>query len=153
MKSGTEYEIDGGSNDIGAKINVWDPAIGKIELNWNKIDTIDFMPAPSDLPVEVRRLFGTVQTRVGEFRGFIQWDQDEGQSNDKLDGDSEDGRLKLQMGRLKSIERRSRNSSTVVLKDGRTFVLDGTNDVNSDNAGIFVEDERYGRVLVSWDTL
>ncbi len=30
-------------------------------------------------------------------------------------------------------------------------MLDGTNDVNDDNRGIYVEDARYGRVLVPWD--
>jgi len=38
----------------------------------------------------------------------------------------------------------------VVLQDGRTLVLDGTNDVNSSNRGIMVEDPRYGRVKIPW---
>ena len=39
----------------------------------------------------------------------------------------------------------------MTLRDGRELVLDGTNDVNDDNRGIYVEDARFGRVLVSWD--
>ena len=40
----------------------------------------------------------------------------------------------------------------MTLRSGRKLVLSGHNDVNHDNRGIFVEDPRYGRVLVKWDT-
>jgi hypothetical protein len=38
----------------------------------------------------------------------------------------------------------------VTLKDGRSYRLRGTNDVNDENRGIMVEDPRFGRVVVSW---
>jgi hypothetical protein len=37
------------------------------------------------------------------------------------------------------------------MRDGRKFELHGTNDVDSSIRGIFVEDDRYGRVKISWD--
>lgn len=151
MKSGSEYGIDGGSNDLGAKIAVWDPGIGKVDIEWDHVDSIEFSATPKRLDVDERRLHATVHTNQGEFRGFIQWDQDECLSSDKLDGDSRDAELSIEMGRIRTIERRSRDSSRVVLVDGREFVLDGSNDVDSDNRGIFVNDPRYGRVLVTWD--
>jgi hypothetical protein len=39
----------------------------------------------------------------------------------------------------------------VTLKDGREFYLEDSNDVDAGNRGIFVEDARFSRVLVSWD--
>ena len=151
MKNGSEYRLDGGSNDLGGTIHVWDEGVGEIQLQWKKIESIRFGPTPTNLPVDEHRLHGTVVTDDGEFRGFIQWDQDECMSQDKLDGHSEDGKLALPMGNIRAIERRSSNSARVTLKDGREFVLDGTNDVDDGNRGIFVEDPRFGRVLVSWD--
>lgn len=153
MKSGTRVEVEGGSNDLGssAEITVWDASLGTVELEWRDIETIRFRAAPRDLEVDAHRLYGVVHTDDGEFRGFVQWDQDECLSTDELDGDTRDGDLSIPMGNLRTIERRSRRSSRVVLKDGRELVLDGSNDVDSDNRGIFVEDERFGRVLVSWD--
>jgi hypothetical protein len=151
MKNGSEYRIGGGSNDLGGKIQVWDASIGKVELDWDRIDKIEFLATPKSVEVEERRLYGTVQTSSGEFRGYVQWDQDECLSIDKLDGDSSDANLSIEMGNIRSIERRSRSSSRVVLMDDREFVLDGSNDVDSDNRGIFVDDPRFGRVLVSWD--
>lgn len=153
MKSGRRVEVEGGSNDLGAntKIAVWDASLGKVELEWRKIDRIQFRPTPRDLPVADHRLYGVVHTGAGDFRGWIQWDQDECLSTDVLDGETEDGDLDIPMGNIRTIEPRGRRSSRVVLRDGRELELSGTNDVDSDNRGIFVEDERFGRVLVSWD--
>jgi hypothetical protein len=151
LKNGTQYELDGGSNDLGEAVVAWDASVGRIELRWDRIESIEFLPTPPDLAVEAHRLHGTVKTRDGEFRGFIQWDQDECVSSDELDGESADGTLAIPMGNLTAIERRSTSSSKVVLRDGRELVLDGTNDVDSDNRGIYVDDPRYGRVLVTWE--
>jgi hypothetical protein len=153
FKSGTRYEVSGGSNDVegDTEIAVWDRAAGEIQVRWKEIRTIDFLPTPANLSVPDFRLRGTVHTEDGSFRGYIQWDQDECLSSDELDGENRDGDVELRMGEIRSIERRSRDSSEVVLRDGRTFVLKGTNDVDSSNRGIYVHDWRIGRVLVNWD--
>ncbi|MFP3940107.1 MAG: hypothetical protein ACLF0P_07365 [Thermoanaerobaculia bacterium] len=153
MKSGHRVEVEGGSNDIGgnAEVTVWDTSLGAVTTPWRNIDRIQFRDSPPDLEVDAHRLYGTVQTEAGEFRGWIQWDQDECLSTDVLDGDTADGDVEIPMGKLRTIERRNRRSSRVALRDGRELVLDGSNDVDSDNRGIFVEDERFGRVLVSWN--
>ncbi|MCI0408760.1 MAG: hypothetical protein L0191_09385 [Acidobacteria bacterium] len=152
MKGGTTYRLDDGSNDIGATIKIQDPDVGAVEIEWKKIERIEFAAAPASLRPESERLYGEVDTEDGVFRGYVQWDSQECLSTDKLDGDSEDGKLSLQMGRIRSIEKKGRNSSTVKLKDGRKLDLRGTNDVDSSIRGILVEDERFGRVKISWDS-
>ena len=151
MRDGREMDLDGGSNDIGAKITVHDEALGEATVPWDTIDKIEFMGAPRSVSVDVTRLYGTVRSSDGEFTGYIQWDQDECLSSDELDGTSRDAELSLAMGSLASIERRSSKSSEVVLKDGRSFILSGSNDVDDDNRGIFIENDEVGRVLVPWD--
>lgn len=150
FKGGDEIEIDGGSNDVDTTITVWDKAAGEIELEWRRIRTIQFQPAPAGLTADVQRAYGVVKTTGGEFRGYVQWDQEECLSTDKIDGDGPDGKVSIQLGQIRAIERNSRSSSRLHLKDGRDLVLDGTNDVDDDNRGIFVEDVRYGRVLIPW---
>lgn len=150
MQNGTEYELDGGG-DVDETIVVWDASIGEVELDWDNIRRIKFLPTPATLKVPVERLYGVVKTTEGELRGFIQWDKQECLSSDKLDGESRDGDMSIPMGNLRAIERRSRKSSVVTLEDGRELVLDGTNDVDDDNRGIYVEGPPYGRVLVTWD--
>jgi hypothetical protein len=154
FKSGVRYAVEGGSNDIDedTEIHVWDRAAGEIRVRWKEIRTIDFLPTPANLAVPAFRLRGTVETEDGSFQGYIQWDQDECLSTDELDGDTRDGDVSLKMGEIRSIERRSRRSSDVVLRDGRTFTLDGSNDVDSSNRGIYVHDWKFGRVLIDWDT-
>ncbi len=151
MKSGTTYQLDDGSNDIGATVRVQDPGLGTVEIDWKKIERIDFQAAPSGAGPLDHRLYGEVATEDGVFRGFVQWDSQECLGADKLDGESEDGKLSLEMGRIRSIEKKNRNGARVGMKDGRTYDLHGTNDVNSSIRGIFVEDEHFGRVKISWD--
>jgi hypothetical protein len=150
LKSGTAFELDGGSNDVGATVRVWDGSLGVVEVDWRRIEAIELMPTPP-LGAAPQRLHGTVQTRVGDFTGFVQWDQDECLGSDVLDGETRDGDMKIPMGNIRAIEKRSSSSSRVYLRDGRDVTLSGTNDVDRSNRGIFVDDPRYGRVLVSWE--
>ena len=150
VKSGTTIPVEGASNDVGNKIEIIDEKLGKVELHWNRIERIQFKPAPSGEDPGATRLFGTVEADAGSFEGWIQWDKQESRSDDRLDGQSEDGDVSIEMGKIKSIERRSRRASRVELEDGRTLMLEGTNDVNDENRGIVVEDARYGRVTVPW---
>ncbi len=150
MKSGSEYEVSGYSNDVGGTIWIKDTSAGEIEVPWKKIKTIVFDNTADNVEPEAYRIYGVVVTDDGDFTGHIQWDSQEALSTDKLDGDSEDGRMSIEMGSLKSIERRSRRSALVVLDDGRELVLDGTNDVDSSIRGVLVEDDRFGRVKIPW---
>jgi hypothetical protein len=150
MKSGSSFDVSDYSNDVGGTVRVDDTALGEIDLRWSRIESIEFMPAPASADPAVFRLGGVVETDAGTFEGFIQWDKEECLSTDLLDGDAEDGKMSIPMGQIRSIERRGRSSSVVELKDGRSFRLRDSNDVDADNRGIMVEDARYGRVTVGW---
>ncbi|RMH15897.1 MAG: hypothetical protein D6696_19495 [Acidobacteria bacterium] len=151
MKGGDRIELDGGSNDIGADVEIWDRQRGEVTVPWHRVERIELGPAPSDLPVEAYRLKGKVTSTAGTFEGFIEWDNDERLSDEILDGDDPDGkRHKIPMGDIRLIERHSRSSARVVMKDGTELVLDDTNDVDAGNRGIVIEDPRYGRVELSW---
>jgi hypothetical protein len=152
MRSGEIYVVAGYSDDVGGRIHVLDKTLGEIDLKWDRIETIEFMGAPRDATAPARRLYGLVETEIGEFEGYIMWDKEECLSTDLLDGESEDGDLSIEMGRISSIEPRGRSSSIVILEDGRKLRLRGSNDVDEDNRGIMVEDERYGKVTVTWDS-
>lgn len=150
FKNGEEMRIEGGSNDIGASIRIFDEEVDEVKLKWRRIDTIEFIPTPERLKKKFGSpLFGEVETRRGRFEGFIQWDHDECLSTDVLDGDSEDGDMEIQFDNIRSIEK-YRRGSLVTLKSGREFYLTGSNDVNSENRGVIVKDPRFGKVLIGW---
>lgn len=152
MRNGSEYEVEGGSDDVSDPIHVDDAGLGEIDLRWDRITRIEFSAAPRGADPGAVRLYGTVETRSGTFQGFIQWDKDECLNTDLLDGDTEDGDVQIRMGSIESIERLSRRASLVVLKDGREMRLEGSNDVNEENRGIMIQDERFGRVTVYWQS-
>jgi len=150
LLNGIQVELEGdGYNDVGAKIRVIDKELGEVELRWSRIDKIEFLPTPNKLNDKFGEpLYGTVETRSGSFTGFVQWDHDERVSKDELDGDTRDGDISLEFGKIKSIERDGSGSS-VVLNSGREMYLRGSNDVDYDNRGVIVTTD-FGRVDIEW---
>ena len=150
LKNGEILDLKGGSNDIGTKIKVYDEDLGVVELNWDRVERVNFMDTPRKLSNKFGEpLYGTVETDYGDFSGYIQWDHDERVSTDKLDGDNRDGDMSIEFGKIKSIERDGRGSN-VILKSGRDFYLTGSNDVNGENRGIIVNMPGEGRVDIEW---
>jgi hypothetical protein len=152
LKSGTAFDLDRfGASDFDDGVRVWDGRRGVVVLDSLRIRTIELLPTPASGAVP-SRLHGTVRTRQGDFTGFIQWDRKECLGSDELEGRTADGATtRLRFDTIRSIARHSRSSSRVTLLDGREMVLSGSSGVSHDNRGIYVDDRRYGRVLISWD--
>lgn len=149
MKGGSAYEVEG-YGDIGAELEIYDQSLGAVDLNWEKISKIEFMDTPKTVKKPGSRLYGTLKTPTMIFTGYIMWDAEECVTSDILDGESKDGMMKIEFGNIRSVKRRSSSSCSVTLKDGREITMEGTNDVDSDNRGIYIEDNNYGKVEVSW---
>jgi hypothetical protein len=161
LKSETVFDLDwGAANDFADGVRVWDDRRGVVDLHsWAggipppsrvRIRSIELLPT-ARLGAAPGRLHGTVRTGHGEFTGFIQWDREECVGSDELVGHTADGELSLRFDAIRSIARHSRDSSLVTPLDGREIVLSGTREVGHGHRGIYVDDRRYGRVLVSWD--
>ena len=150
MKNGSEYDISG-SGDVDVKVQMLDENLGKIKLNWDEIKEIEFMPTPKRTRTAGYRLKGKLISDEMEFKGYIMWDAEECLSTDILDGETDDGDVEIEFGNIRSIKQRGRRACLVTLKDGRQFELRGTNDVNHENRGIYVADDRYGKIEVNWD--
>jgi hypothetical protein len=151
LKSGTKFDLDFySSNDFDDGVRVWDGSRGVLDFGPRRIRAIDFLPA-APAGAAPQRLHGTVRTRQGDFTGFVQWNRNKGVGTDELTGRTADGNLRLRFDTLRSIARHSSDSSLVTQLDGREIVLSGTREAGHDNLGIYVDDRRYGRVLISWD--
>ena len=161
LKSGTRFDLDWNAfNDFDDGVRVWDGLQGVVDLapamartlpgtGGGRIRTIDLLPGAGRGAIPPR-LHGTVRTPQGAFSGFVQWNRNEGLGTDHLDGRTADGPLSLRFDTIRSIARHARGSSLVTRLDGGTVVLTGTAEAGRDNLGIYVDDPRYGRVLVSW---
>ena len=161
LKSGTVFDLAwGAANDFDDGLRIWDDKRGVVDLaSWAggipppshvRIRTIELLPT-APLRASPARLHGTVRTRHGDFSGFIQWNRQSGVSTDVLAGRTADGPVRLRFDTIRSIARRTGDSALVTLVEGRELVLSGTREVGEGSGGIYVDDRRYGRVLVSWD--
>ena len=151
LKSGTGFVLDRfDADDFADGVRVWDDRHGVVDLSERRIRAIEFLPT-ADLAEVPDRLHGTVRTAHGSFTGFVQWDRQSGVGADELQGRTADGELSLRFDAIRTIARDSENSALATLRDGREFVLSGTRAAGRGNRGVYVDDRRYGRVLVSWE--
>jgi hypothetical protein len=151
LKSGTVVVLDRyAADDLADGVRVWDGTGGFVDLTERRIRTIELLPT-TRFGAAPPALYGTVRTREGQFTGLVQWDREQAVGSDALDGRAADGELSLRFDTLRSIARRSRDSSLVTLLDGSEIVLSGRRGARTGNRGIYVDDARYGRVLVSWN--
>lgn len=151
LKSGTIVALDRfAAGDIDDGVRVWDGRRGVVDLDARRIRSIRFLPT-APLAAAPDRLHGTVRTRQGDFTGFILWDRQDCVGADELDGRTAAAEISLRYDTIRTIARRSRDSALVTLLDGREMVLSDSREIGHGNRGIYVDDERYGRVLISWD--
>jgi hypothetical protein len=151
LKSGTVFHLDRyAADDFADGVRVWDDRRGVVNLDEWRIRTIEFLPAALRGAAPYP-LHGTVRTRHGDFTGLVQWDREACLGSDALNGHTADGEVSLRFDAIRSIARLSREGASVTLLDGREIVLSDTRQAGRGNRGIYVDDPRYGRVLVSWE--
>ncbi len=151
LKNGTVFDLDRlSASDFDDGVRVWDSRRGVADLTARQVRTVELLPTArlADAPA---RLYGTVHTRQGPFTGFLQWDREEAVGRDLLIGRADGRRHGVRFDSVRSIARHASEGSLVTLLDGREMVLSGTQKVGPGHRGIYVDDPRYGRVLVSWD--
>ncbi len=151
LKSGAVVVLDRFSaDDFADGVRVWDETHGVVDLDERRIRTIEFLPSVKR-GVVPDRLYGTVRTRHGSFTGFVQWDRQEALSHDTLAGHTAAGPVRLAFGAIRAVERRGAVGSLLTLRDGQEITLSGTGSGHRGFRGLYVDDPRYGRVLVSWE--
>lgn len=150
LKSGTVVNLDRlEAGDFDDGVRIWDQARGVVDVGARQIRSIEFMPAPRT-DSAVQRLHGTVQTDRGRFTGFLQWDREQALGTDLLVGATPAGERQLPFNAIRSISRQAPEGARVTLADGQQVVLTGPRAGGPGHRGLYVDDPRYGRVLVSW---
>lgn len=145
LTNGEELLLDD-SNDVDRSnrgIIITEPSFGQVRVDWENFRRLELHPAQPDLAVPDpiaahRRITGTVHTLDGEaYSGAIRWDNDEEFAWEFLNGSLGDLELEIEFSAIRSIARED-DASRVTLHDGREWVLDGSNDVDDSNYGLFV---------------
>lgn len=158
LKNGDELLLRG-TNDVdddNRGIIISDMGLGQVDVEWDEFDRLEFQSPPGPVTYDEfdggHLLEGTVYTEDGEqYTGRIRWDDDEEYTWEVLDGDKRDVEFDIEFGYIKEIEKKSYRSSIVTVWDGRSFELRGSNDVDDDNKGVFIELENGDEIEVEWD--
>jgi hypothetical protein len=144
LTNGQQHVLEG-TNDVDGSnsgIEISDATLGAVKLEWDEFDRVEFHGTEDEVAAANfdggRRIEGTVIDKFGDrYTGQIVWDADEAYTWEMLNGEIRDVELHIEFGQIQRIER-SRNGSTVTLKDGRTFELSGSNDVGRGNRGLTI---------------
>ena len=157
LRSGKVVELEGGSTDLGGDLRevlVKTSRGDVVELEWENLETVEFMDAPPGADAGSQRLHGTVEPKEGpSFTGYISWDTNDILTSDTLDGDDSEGRQReILFGRIAAI-RPTGDGSEITLSNGDRMELSGSDDVDSGNDGIQVSDPGLGLVDMDWDEI
>jgi len=158
LKNGDEITLRG-SNDVDSSnrgITIFVENCGAIEVDWDEFERLDFEEDSS--PVEYGRfdggrpLMGTVHTDSGEsYTGRIRWDDDEEYTWEIIDTEFRGVDMDIELTNIDKIRRKGCCSAIITLWDGSEFKVDGSNDVDEDNKGIFVILDSGEEIEIDWD--
>lgn len=159
-KTGQEFRMSG-TNDVddgnrGVAVTV--PGLGRVRVEWDEFESVTFMPIPNGLQRTYdqfdggKRLTGTVETSDGKpVSGTIAWDNDERFGWEHLNGEQNGLNYDVELANIAEIERHSGRAARITLRDGTMLKLRGSNDVDDDNKGIFIESSNNETDEFDWD--
>ena len=149
-------ELNGGSGHRSVTVTVG--GVGSVEIDWDDIRRIDFARPPASPRYDTfdggRVLSGTVFPRNGKpVAGEIIWDRDESSTYDAVDGETGVLDYAIPFANIHAIKRKSARSSEIVLTQGASLELSGTNDVSDDNRGVIVRLADGTTRELEWDEI
>ncbi len=150
-----------GTNDVDESnngISVSDPGLGAVKVSWYEFASVQFHDAEAHAGYGQfdggQAIFGTVTTRDGaEYTGEMVWDCDESYTWEMLNGEQDGVTFHVEFSNIASLRPISSWGTEVTLRDGRTFELRGSNDVDDSNRGLLVRLDNGDEVEVEWDDL
>lgn len=134
--------VDGLDGPDGGDAPIADPDVSASAPDRSKA------PAP---PGQSGALRGTVFARDGRtLSGALRWGHDEEREWELLDGRLDGALVGIELASIREIRPDGPDGALVVLRDGRTVRLHGTDDVGQGHRGVFVTPEGRARRLVRW---
>ncbi len=159
LKNGDKIKLSG-TNDVdrgNRGIVVKDPDFGRVTIEWDDFDRMELLKGGEkylktyDEFEEIKPLYGVVYDEDGEtYEGYIRWDDDETYTWERLDGEFRGLDVDVEFSQIRKIEKVSSRSARVTLKNGNSFRLSGSNDVNDENKGIFVTTKDGEEIELDW---
>jgi hypothetical protein len=160
LRNGDKMTLSG-TNDVDSGnrgIVVLDPQFGRVTIRWDEFDRLEFLDDGEkhlltfDQFEDPRPLYGVAYDEDNDsYEGFIRWDDDETESWELLDGEYKGLEMDVEFSQIAQIEKKSSSSVLITLKNGNSFRLSGSNDVNDQNKGIYITTDRGKETELDWD--
>ncbi|MEM7413960.1 MAG: hypothetical protein AAF389_00600 [Gemmatimonadota bacterium] len=152
LKSGVVVVLDRfESDDLADGVRVEDRRRGTVDVDEWSIESIDFLATPAETGLPAA-LHGTIETASGTFTGLIQWDRTQALETDVLSGEESGSERSVPFSAVRSL-RPSGEELEITLRSGEQVVLAGERGFGEGSRGAYVDDARFGRVLVGWDVM
>jgi len=160
LKSGRVLDLKG-TNDVDDDNNgiiVTVKGLGRVDIEWDDFDKVEFKEAPSSGPSygsfsAPKQIRGTVQVDNGDrHSGEIIYDLDEEYSFELLNGEKDDTKFIIPFSKIKSVEPLRSDEAEIILKSGDRIVLEDGQDVSDKNLGVLIKTDS-DRVYVPWDRI
>lgn len=140
----------GKGGDLDKDVFIYDNASGRLTLDFDRIKSIDFRPAPKNLKSPLGYpIHGKVLTSSGVLEGFITWDLEERLGKDLISGRQKGTKIDIEFADIHEIKAQG-DGSLLSLKSGRTLFLNDHDDVDKGNHGIVISGPDSYQVKVSW---
>jgi len=160
LDNGRELVLSG-TNDVNHEnrgIDVTIPGVGIVTVEWDEFRRVVFDDPPPSRRYEEfdggSRLRGTVEDDEGRtYTGTIIWDRDEEYTWEPLNGSTLDVEFAIWFENIETIERESRKTARVTLRDGQVYSLGGSNDVTRDNKGVLIQLPDGEEIEIDWADL
>jgi hypothetical protein len=159
LKDGKEMILSN-SNDVNSEnrgIVVKSAEFGRIKVSWDDFERVEFMPVPKDKLPKYQDfdggapIKGTVTTEDGaQYSGHIAWDDDEEYTWEHINGEYKGIEMDIPFSAIASIEKSSQRGATITVKNGTSYLLRGSNDVDEDNKGILITPDNGKTEEVDW---
>lgn len=160
LKSGRQLDLRG-TNDVdddNKGIIVTIKGLGRVDIEWDDFDKIEFREAPNSGPAyssfsSPKKIKGTVLVDNGDrHSGEIVYDLDEEYTLELLNGEKDDVKFIIPFYNVKIVEPRGDDEAEITLKSGDSIVLEDGQDVSEKNLGVLIK-TGSDRVYVPWDRI
>ena len=162
LRSGRTLFLDN-SNDVdngNRGIEVFNPEIGSVKIDWKEFKHVDFVKAPNSGPSyssfkKPNGLFAEVLTYDDQaYSGIIIFDIDEMWEPEMLDGEDDRIEYQIPFWNIKAVYPKNSEYSMVELKSGEKLLLGETQDVSDSNDGIMILTRDSKKpVIIDWDEI
>ncbi|MEQ8629194.1 hypothetical protein [Ekhidna sp.] len=160
LKSGRTLDLRG-TNDVdddNKGIIVTVKGLGRVDIEWDDFDKIEFREAPNSGPAyssfsSPKKIKGTVLVDNGDrHSGEIVYDLDEEYTLELLNGEKDDVKFIIPFYNVKIVEPRGDDEAEITLKSGDSIILEDGQDVSEKNLGVLIK-TGSDRVYVPWDRI